>query len=417
MKKLLSKVVLLSIVIIASIFSNANSQWSQTSNGMGNNKTVISFDSLGSNFFAGTYEAGLYISTNNGANWSVTSVNATQINALASNGSTIFAGAEDIGGTGGVYVSSNNGTNWTKTAAGYRIFSIACKDGFTIAGTYASSGIILSSNNGANWVTTSLTTGGVLAIKTMGTRIFAGVSNTGASTSNGVYISTNNGANWTLSSLSNRVVTSFTVSGSNIFAGTQEGGVYLSTDNGATWSQTTSIGGNSVNALASIGSNIFAGVYVSGFYHSSNNGLSWTQKNEGFTVGTTQTYIYALTIKNNSIFAGTLNNSVWQRSLSTVTSNVKQVSSTVPAAFLLNQNYPNPFNPTTKINFSIPKSSNTILKVYNTNGMEVETLVNQNLQAGTYSVDFGNSYLSSGIYFYTLTAGDFRDTKRMMLVK
>ncbi len=398
-------------------FNDVISQWSQTSNGMGNNKTVISFDSLGNNFFAGTYDAGVYVSSNNGANWTQTSLIATQINALASNGSIIFAGAEDIGGTGGVYVSSNNGTNWTKTAAGYRVFSIACKDGFTIAGTYASSGIILSSNNGANWVTTSLTTGGVLAIKTMGTRIFAGVSNTGSSTSNGVYISTNNGANWTLSSLSNRVVTSFTVSGSNIFAGTQEGGVYLSTDNGTTWSQTTSIGGNSVNALSSIGSNIFAGVYVSGFYHSSNNGLSWTQKNEGFTVGTTQTYIYALTIKNNSIFAGTLNNSVWLRSLSTVVSNIRQISSLSPAAFLLNQNYPNPFNPQTKINFSIPKISNTVLKVFNTNGTEVQTLVNQNLQAGTYSVEFGNANLTSGIYFYTLTSGEFKETKKMILVK
>lgn len=399
------------LFLLLAVFSFLNnndviSQWSQSSNGMGNNKTVISFDSLGNNFFAGTYEAGLYVSTNNGANWSVTSLNATQINALASTGGIIYAGATNIAGTGGVYFSTNNGTNWTKTASGYSVFSIACKDNYVIAGTNGS-GIILTSNNGTNWVTTSVTTGLVNAVKNVGSRFFAGVGN------GGIYISTNNGSNWIQSSLNNRTVLSITVSGTNIFAGTQEGGVHISTDNGENWTQ-TSLSSGSVFALSSYGTNIFAGAYVSGFFHSSNNGTTWTQKNDGFT---SAAYIYALTIKNNSIFAGVLNSSAWQRNLLTVVSNIQQISNLSPAAYTLNQNYPNPFNPETKINFSIPKTSNTVLKVFNTNGTEVQTLVNQNLQAGTYSVEFGNTNLTSGIYFYTLTSGEFKETKKMILVK
>ncbi|MBS1515605.1 MAG: T9SS type A sorting domain-containing protein [Bacteroidetes bacterium] len=395
-------------VITFFFFSAVFAQWTQSSAGIGTDKTVVSFDSLGNNFYAGTYDAGLYLSTNNGANWARTPLIAVQINALATNAGILYAGATNISGVGGVFRSTNNGTNWDNTLSGYSVFSLASKDNNIIAGTNGS-GIFLSTNGGINWSSTSVTTGLVSAIKTMGTRIFAGVGN------GGVYVSTNNGANWTQTSLNNKTVYAFTISGSNIFAGTQEGTVHISTDNGATWNLTGGLSGNFVLSLASAGSNIFAGVYASGFYHSTNNGANWVQKNDGLTPGAT--YIYALGVKNNFIYAGTLSFSLWRRNLTVLISDVRQISSAVPENYSLMQNYPNPFNPVTKINFSIPKSGNAVLKVFNSSGMEVETLVNQNLTAGTYSVDFGNSNLASGIYFYTLSAGGFKETKKMMLVK
>ncbi len=92
----------------------------------------------------------------------------------------------------------------------------------------------------------------------------------------------------------------------------------------------------------------------------------------------------------------------------------------IPEQFSLDQNYPNPFNPTTKIKYSIPAMKNAVsvqLKVYDIIGNEVTTLVNQEQSAGSYEVDFNAAGLSSGMYFYSLTAGNFSSTKKMILIK
>jgi hypothetical protein len=85
--------------------------------------------------------------------------------------------------------------------------------------------------------------------------------------------------------------------------------------------------------------------------------------------------------------------------------------------FKLFQNYPNPFNPTTTISYYIPKSSNVTLKVYNVLGSEVATIVNGFEKAGAKEVFFDASNLASGIYYYTIVAGEYKDTKKMVLVK
>lgn len=89
----------------------------------------------------------------------------------------------------------------------------------------------------------------------------------------------------------------------------------------------------------------------------------------------------------------------------------------MPTGYALSQNYPNPFNPSTVINFSVPKSGMVTLKVYNLLGQEVATLVNENLAANSYKVTFDAKNLTSGVYFYTIKAGDFSVSKKMMLVK
>ncbi|MBL7128564.1 MAG: T9SS type A sorting domain-containing protein [Ignavibacteria bacterium] len=96
---------------------------------------------------------------------------------------------------------------------------------------------------------------------------------------------------------------------------------------------------------------------------------------------------------------------------------IKNISLEVPSEFQLSQNYPNPFNPTTKINFAIPKTGVVTLKVYDVTGKEIANLLNQNLTAGSYEYEFDASDLTSGIYFYTLSGENFRETKKMMLVK
>jgi hypothetical protein len=89
----------------------------------------------------------------------------------------------------------------------------------------------------------------------------------------------------------------------------------------------------------------------------------------------------------------------------------------VPSKFELSQNYPNPFNPSTRINYQLPNDGNVKISVFDNSGKEVMTLVNGFKTAGYYSVDMNASTLSSGVYFYHLTAGDFSAVKKMLLVK
>lgn len=88
-----------------------------------------------------------------------------------------------------------------------------------------------------------------------------------------------------------------------------------------------------------------------------------------------------------------------------------------PHNYALAQNYPNPFNPATVINFSLPKAGFVTVKVYDLVGREVATLVQGYQNAGSYGVDFDASKLSAGVYLYKLTANDFSQVKKMMLVK
>jgi hypothetical protein len=104
----------------------------------------------------------------------------------------------------------------------------------------------------------------------------------------------------------------------------------------------------------------------------------------------------------------------------------------IPEAYSLSQNYPNPFNPSTKIKFSIPKGITdkglqplVQIKVYDINGSEIETLVNKNMNPGSYEIDFDGRKYSSGVYFYKLVVSDastslstsFSETRKMVLIK
>jgi hypothetical protein len=90
---------------------------------------------------------------------------------------------------------------------------------------------------------------------------------------------------------------------------------------------------------------------------------------------------------------------------------------TLPKIFSLKQNYPNPFNPSTIIKYSIPSYSLVKLKIYDILGREIKTLVNEEKQSGTFTVNFNAGDLASGVYFYQLQAGDFVQTKKLVLMK
>lgn len=133
-------------------------------------------------------------------------------------------------------------------------------------------------------------------------------------------------------------------------------------------------------------------------------------------------YTY-ITIERNGYFSGavfaTKDNGGISRTFF-LSLGISQISSVVPGRFTLKQNYPNPFNPETKIRFGIPPSnsnSKIYLGVYDITGRLVKQLVNEKMSAGVYEADFNASEYSSGVYFYRLTAGNFSETRKMVLLK
>jgi hypothetical protein len=96
---------------------------------------------------------------------------------------------------------------------------------------------------------------------------------------------------------------------------------------------------------------------------------------------------------------------------------IKQETTIIPNKFILYNNYPNPFNPTTNISYSLPQTSFVTLKVFDLTGREVSTLVNEQKSAGKYEVEFNGGNLSSGIYFYRISSGNFSQTKKLVLIK
>ena len=86
-------------------------------------------------------------------------------------------------------------------------------------------------------------------------------------------------------------------------------------------------------------------------------------------------------------------------------------------SFELLQNFPNPFNPTTKIKYSIPQTSNVVIKIFDVLGNEIETLVNEERPAGTYELIWNAVKLPSGVCFYQLKTETFIETKKMILIK
>ena len=244
-----------------------------------------------------------------------------------------------------------------------------------------------------------------------------------------VWVSSNNGANWNdvSAGLPERWVTRVVVdpSDENIVYVTFSGlkwrdpqpHVYRSTNKGANW---IDISGNlpdaPVNAFA-VDNNFSNRLYLGsdvGMYVSFDTGQSWEVLGEGLPIlpiGDIKIHLV-----ENFLVAGTYGRSMYKINLNLLT-DVDNGLSWGANEFSLSQNYPNPFNPTTKISWQSSVSGNQTIKIYDIAGKEVATLISEYRLAGKNEVEFDASNLSSGIYFYKLTAGNISKTKKMLVLK
>lgn len=250
--------------------------------------------------FGGNHTHGIFLSTNNGADWSEpgSGPSDTFIGAMAESGGTILAGT----GGGTVLRSTDNGVNWNAVSSitfgtSMYEYGFAASGKNLFVGTWTS-GVYLTTDDGATWtqMNTGLTNTSINALLVDGTYMFAGTNNSG------FYVSTNNGTSWSPANAglptSSFNVNCFLISGTSLYAGTSSG-VVLSTSGGASWASLTSSPQSVIYALAATGSNILAGTF-GGIYRSTDNGTSWGKT---LSVKST-TCIWQFAVSGTNIFAG-----------------------------------------------------------------------------------------------------------------
>ncbi len=373
--------------------------------------------------------AGVYYSTDDGITWSACGDTMPYASSITVDSSGWYY----IGGKDGVYRSKDEGATWQNVLSTIIIYPDSSR--------YIS----------AIWAVLCSKTNIILA----------------ATDYVGVYRSIDQGDTWTKSSSNsiNQYVYSLAQSNSGIiYAGTKNG-VYRSYNSGSTWNNYSPVYDFTYALTCGDDKEVFAGFSYtdteSGVYHSTNSGNNWfkfglqnlvpvglayDKKNvllaaveadwNNANVGLYMTYVDSVkwihfgdNLKNvacRSVYilpsdyalVGTSGGSIY-RSQSILPNKLTSVDNSLIEikSFSLSQNYPNPFNPSTVINYSLPKLSFVNVTIYNAIGMEVTQLVNKQQNAGEYSVTWQPPNLPSGIYFYKIVAGDFVQTRKMILLK
>ncbi|MBX7044784.1 MAG: T9SS type A sorting domain-containing protein [Ignavibacteria bacterium] len=347
--------------------------------------------------------------TNGGNTWAKADTGRMYANAVFINASTGLAVTDNY-----FVRTTNGGASFTQyDYTGYS-FRKACMPSantwYIFAFTPSQKTILKTTNAGINWIE--------IGSPQVGFTDFCFVDvNTGfISAYTSIYKTTNAGSSWFQISahMSETLFFINASTGWNI----DNGNLYKTTDGGVNWQQQFLLQYSTVQNVQFINPN--TGWIVSGqsqdngrIFKTTDGGTTWNN-NLDFAVGELASVCF---INENTGWAGGYGGTI----LKTVTGGVRvnQINTSIPDEFSLSQNYPNPFNPSTKINYELKNTNYVSLKVFDLLGKEVASLVNEKQNAGSYAVDFNSAdyNLPSGIYFYTLTAGDFKETRKLVLIK
>jgi len=344
--------------------------------------------------YTSTSSSRIYKTTNGGVNWLVSNFNSNYgVNGIyAINRDTVF-----VSGNGArIHRSLNGGEYWTESILGNwdqnmgEICFINSKTGYLLGGNFGYD-YFKTTNTGGSWQRVPIGLDVVpYKIKKIDSLSLYCSSRLGLTNTSGLIISTNSGLNWTY-----KMVSGPYYGGDSYFIN-RNTGYYLTTGNYSTsncylW-KTTNAGDNWTNVTLPI--NVIKDLQY----------VVFLNEQTGFISGNG---VLLKTTNGGSVFG------------------IEPTSGQIPHSFSLHQNYPNPFNPVTKIQFQIPllrgvsegRGVSTQLIIYDISGRVVTTLVNEQLQPGSYSVDWDGTGYASGVYFYSLITNEFTETKRMVLVK
>ncbi len=403
--------------------------WSEQTSGVTQQLTSVSCID-GNNSWVCGYNATVLRTSNSGTNWVNVSGNGIPptmqlINMWGITNTTALV-AGYIGSNTWVYRTSNAGANWVQVftqTGGFinglsiRLDSIGFMAGDPVGGRWS---LWKTTNNGANWDSSGLylpqagaETGYNNSIVYTQNRIWFGTNNSR------IYHSTNNGSNWSIQTTPEVDISAIWFDVSGNATGYAGGNTFLKTTNyGANWTTLTSMGTGLIVGIA--GLMMWSGNI---WYVRSGSGNIWYNNGSGFNMldytAPAGTYRHITTdrIANWPFIGFAVRNNGAISYKWIFVEGINNLGGEIPNEFSLSQNYPNPFNPTTKLKFQMPKSGLAKLVVYDMIGKEIQTIVNQELSPGTYEVDFDGSRLSSGVYYYKIQAGDFSETKKMVLIK
>ena len=449
------------VILVMLAAMNASAQWVNYTLPYNGIAGTIGFYNVNTGVSCGnnTNSLQLFYTTNAGSNWIIATY-PFEINDLTKvqfiNSSTVYAcGSEEISFADyrtAFLKSTNSGMSWVKVGASDTLKGSMDNMHFFDANTgYAlidssltgNSRFFKTTNAGANWQRVQLVEAGMKLISMhffdVNTGIISGKKYGGgpAGLFGVIYKTTNGGVNFVKTTFPwTSEVRDFTFQNSTtgiaIALGKTGGNIiYRTTNTGNQWDsifylpteymnniesiQSTGTAFAVGNKLDSIGGNV-----VISTMKTTNYGTNWVVKEIN-----QNTYISGLSLIDASNFlmsGGDLYSTPHGPAKIFKSTNggnvfVNEIGSTMPSSFSLSQNYPNPFNPTTNIKFSIVYSGQVKLIVYDAMGREVQTLVNESLKPGTYETSFDGSTLNSGVYFYKMTAGNYSETRKMLMIK
>ena len=453
-----TKLILISLLIVITINVHAQTGWFSQISNVNFNLTKVVFVNSSTGFITG-YSNNILKTTNSGDMWVeiFTADSITQLRDICFiNQNTGYA----VGGTfyfetGTFYLTctiiktTNSGNDWfavmrdTNGTFGHdlicnSVFFVNENTGYSGAGAFllGSNKLFKTTDGGNSWSNSSFSNINGLPSSIKFTDNLNGIS----SLSSSLVKTTDGGNNWINVFAGDFIFDVFLLNGNSFYAC---GGTYFSSINGKSLIIKSENGGDNWQTLFDrIGSN----------YHDLNS-IYFPDANTGYAVGATE---YGTGTDTNSIILKTTDqginwgfqsrplnslHSVYFTNINTgyavgsngtilkttdgggaITSNILTFSNIIPEKITLSQNYPNPFNPSTIINYSITQDTrretqDVKLIIYNNLGMEIKTLVNEKHNAGSYAVEFNGEGLPSGVYFYKLEAGEFVETKRMVLLK
>jgi photosystem II stability/assembly factor-like uncharacterized protein len=275
--------------------------------------------------------------------------------------------------------------------------------------------ILVSTDDGLTWVSHTAGTASIMFGVSVHGADAVGVGGQGA-----VVMSVNTGSGWGLTVLGGQLTffygTSFVngTTGWAVGSSSTTGNVIIkSTDGGFVWTGQTAP--NTEQLFGVSFAALDTGTAVGGngtIINTSNSGTTWVSQSSGTTqilngVSFINTNV-GIAVGNGGTILSTTNGGL---------TGINNLSNEVPQNFSLKQNYPNPFNPGTVIRFQMPVAGQASLKVYDAMGREVQTLVNERLNAGIYETKFEGSGLTSGVYFYKIVTEGFTETKKMLMIK
>ena len=346
----------------------------------------------------------IFATTNGGANWILTSTVNSYSSAAYVSQNTFFAAGNILA------KSTDGGFNWTAVLTGsigtlYSVQFTSPDTGFVLSDN---GNLFKTVNGGLNWIAypTSISAPTDMHFANSLTGFIC--RNIGQP-----FMTTNGGLNWSVmnTGISAQLLRIHFINANTGFIGS-DNNICKTTNAGVNWI---------ITPLSSL--NSFRGIYfknqMTGYaggpntvYKTTNSGTNWFQ----LQMPMTDDFTAFSFPSNDTGYVSTVSGYVHK----TITGGVSFINinpGIVPENYSLMQNFPNPFNPVTNIQFQVASSKFIKLVVYDLFGREVKTLVNEYKQAGTYQVNFNAEGLSSGIYFYKMTAGDFSETKKLVLIK